>query len=173
MATHVRVLISCFAVGVAAFLATMVTGVAAHAAPQSGAQVSASVSVADASGGGTDQGGQPTSAPTNGWGQTPAPTPTSTCHTSSPKPPARHPVPAPSPSTPAPTTPAALLTATPTPTVPSIGTPVGGAGTGGGGSVTGGGSNVGVAAGGGVVAALTAGIGMLAYRRWRKARLSA
>jgi LPXTG-motif cell wall-anchored protein len=39
--------------------------------------------------------------------------------------------------------------------------------------VTGGGSNVGVAAGGGVVAALAAGIGMLAYRRWRKARLSA
>ena len=112
MATHVLVLISCFAVGVAAFLATMVTGVAAHAAPQSGAQVSASVSVADASGGGTDQGGQPTSAPTNGWGQTPAPTPTngwgqtpaptptSTCHTSSPKPPARHPVPAPSPRVP-------------------------------------------------------------------------
>jgi LPXTG-motif cell wall-anchored protein len=39
--------------------------------------------------------------------------------------------------------------------------------------VTGGGSNVGLAAGGGAVAALAAGIGMLAYRRWQKARLSA
>jgi len=94
MATRVRMLISCFAVGVAVFLATMVTGVAAHAATQSGAQATCrwchTPSPAPTNGWGYTPtpaptgawGYTPTPAPTGAWGYTPspAPTPTSTCH---------------------------------------------------------------------------------------------
>jgi hypothetical protein len=52
--------------------------------------------------------------------------------------------------------------------VPS-GIPSGGANTGGGGSIGGGGANVPMVAGGSAVALASGGLGLFAYRRWRKA----
>jgi hypothetical protein len=143
MAFRMRVLAGCFALGVGGLL---LTGTAAQAAPLSGAHHTSS----------------PTPAPTWTTQWTPSSdwTPSSSGWTPSPKPTCTQtPTPAPTPTTP------------PAPQVTTSATaaPSGGANTGGGGSI-GGGGNGPLAAGGAAVALVAGGLGLLAFRRWRRAR---
>ncbi len=143
MALRIRLLAGCFAFSVTGLL---LTGAAAQAAPQSGAHVSA-VSQSDHAVGIAADGAQL-------WTPTPTPTMVST--------------PSPSPSVTATVSASPTVSASATPTA----APTGGAGTGGGGS-TRGGSNLPLAAGGAAVALVSAGLGLLAFRRWRRTRLPA
>jgi hypothetical protein len=83
-------------------------------------------------------------------------------------PPSSRPAPAPKRTT-APPKPAPLGSARPTPTTPAVpaAVPSGGANTGGGGSI-GGGTDVAMVAVGSLVALASAGLGLIAYRRWRR-----
>src|SRR5690242_4159534 len=96
MATRIRILAGCFALGVMAFL---LTGTTAHAIPASGAHAVASVSAASPAGHGQGT-PTPTPTPTCGCHSTPPPTPTPTptcgCHSTPP------PTPTPTPPTPTP-----------------------------------------------------------------------
>ena len=143
MAIRIRVLAGSFALGVSAWL---LSGTAAQATPLSGGHAIAHVSAISLSSG------------PGGETQSPTPTPTNTQ-----TPPSSPPVTSPAPPSPS-ITPTATATASPT------ATPSGGANTGGGGSV-GGGGNLPLAAGGAAIALTSAGIGLLAFRRWRKTRL--
>ena len=167
MPRRIRILACGFALGVGMLL---LGATAAHAAPQSGAHVSGQP------GGGyspssspSDECGHhhhycqtetpsPTAKPTPTCSKTPTPTPSSSTTTP----------PAPAPSTTSPTTPppTPLVTTTATATPTSV--PTGGANTGGGGSIGGGGPNMPLVAGGAALALGSAGLGLVAYRRYRK-----
>ena len=150
MLTRIRILACGFALGVGMLL---LGATAAHAAPLSGAHVS----------------GQPGGSDSSSWSpsggchhhycqtptSTPTPKPKPTC-TSKPTPTT------PSTTSPATTPPAPLATATPT------AVPTGGANTGGGGSIGGGGPDMPLVAGGTVLAFGSVGLGLFAYRRYRK-----
>jgi hypothetical protein len=152
MLTRIRTLACGFALGVGMLL---LGATAAHATPQSGAHVSGQP-------GGSDS---PSWSPSGGcrhhhhYCQTPTSTPTPkpkpTC-TSKPTPTT------PSTTSPATTPPTPLATATPT------AVPTGGANTGGGGSIGGGGPDTPLVAGGAALALGSAGLGLFAYRRYRK-----
>ena len=153
MLTRIRILACGFALGVGMLL---LGATAAHATPQSGAHVSGQP-------GGSDS---PSWSPSGGcrhhhYCQTPAPTrtpkPKPTC-TSTPTSPAT----TPSTTSPATTPPTPLATATAT------AIPTGGANTGGGGSIGGGGPNTPLVAGGAALALGSAGLGLFAYRRYRR-----
>jgi hypothetical protein len=160
MGMRIRVLAGCFAMGVTALL---LTGTAARAAPESGAHVSAigsAVSLSDYAAGGAGDGTR-TPTPTPTW----TPTPTGKCHKPRPTPTRKCQKPRPTPTQ----TPAVAVVATPSP-VPSVtssAAPSGGANTGGGGSIGGGGGGP-LVAGGTALALASAGLGLFAFRRWRK-----
>jgi len=151
MLTRIRILACGFALGVGMLF---LGATAAHATPQSGAHVSGQP-------GGSDS---PSWSPSGGcrhhhYCQTPTstqtPKPKPTC-TSKPTPTA------PSTTSPATTPPTPLATATTT------AVPTGGANTGGGGSIGGGGPGTPLVAGGAALALGSAGLGLFAYRRYRK-----
>jgi hypothetical protein len=174
MTTRIRVVAGCFGIGIAAMVAS---ATAAQAAMLSGSHVTANAAVASQNGrggsGGSGWSGNGQTSPnwthhraqtagpaptwTSTWAPGPTPTPMCTCRTS----------PAPAAST----RPPLPRVATPTPTAIRTSVPVGGAQTGGGGGVTGGGSDVPLAVGGSFIALGAAGVGLLAFRRWRKTRL--
>jgi len=181
MPKRIRILACSFALGVGMLL---LGATAAHATPQSGAHVSAVVG---------QPGGSYSPSP---YGKchchTPTPAPTSTCQCHTPTPTPTPPTPSPTctcmstpPTSPPPTTPTSPPSTTPapvpttvSPTAPptqlvsasatATGVPTGGANTGGGGSIGGGGPNVPLVAGGAALALCSAGLGLAAYRRYRK-----
>jgi hypothetical protein len=145
MLTRIRILACGFALGVGMLL---LGATAAHATPQSGAHVSGQP-------GGSDS---PSWSPSGGCRHHHCQTPTPT-QTPKPKPTCTS---TPTPTSPATTPPTPLATATPT------AVPTGGANTGGGGSIGGGGPNAPLVAGGAALALGSAGLGLFAYRRYRK-----
>jgi hypothetical protein len=152
MLTRIRILACGFALGVGMLL---LGATAAHATPQSGAHVSGQP-------GGSDSASwSPSGGCHHHYCQTPTPTPKPkpTC-TSKPKP--TSPASTPTPTSPASTPPAPLTTATPT------AVPTGGANTGGGGSIGGGGPDMPLVTGGAALALGSVGLGLFAYRRYRK-----